>query len=130
MNNVHGDFINGNHIEHVIHVYINKPDDMPIQQFLTASSTEGSRFELGIDEAAANLARAASSLGASQLHGTFPSALSNDRDAFIHHMEDSHHNNIHDLPLELRITVGLMDALMENPSVRHSPTLPVTLASL
>ncbi|KAF7977385.1 hypothetical protein HWV62_3999 [Athelia sp. TMB] len=130
VNNVHGNLINGNHIEHVIHVYINKPDDISIQQFLAASTTESSSFELGSDEAAANLARIAFSLSASQLHGTLPSAPSYDRETFIGDLEDTRRNNIPDLPLELRIIVGLMDALMENASVRYSPTLPVTLASL
>ncbi|KAF7977372.1 hypothetical protein HWV62_3973 [Athelia sp. TMB] len=129
VNNINGDFINDAHFEQVIHVYINKPDGVPPQQFFAAYTIQSSGSQASTGDSAAILARVASALGASRPPVESSTAPS-DRDALNYKMDHTRQNTIHELPLELRVIAGLMDGLVENTSVRHSPTLPETLASL
>ncbi|KAF7982713.1 hypothetical protein HWV62_26564 [Athelia sp. TMB] len=132
VNNVNGNFTNEIHIEQVIQLCINKPDDVSIQQFFAVCGTQGRTDQLSHDDSvsAATLATVASSIGASRLPEIFSSIPASDRDALANKTVKNRYNNAHNLPLELRVISELMDALLENPSVQHSPTLPATLASL
>ncbi|KZP08713.1 hypothetical protein FIBSPDRAFT_254163 [Athelia psychrophila] len=126
VNNVNGNFAMGDHIEHVdiYNIYNIIPPDEVRERFRTMyppGSPPNGRTTTNI------IPIISLSLGLAQSHSPGASGPPTNQMA-INACDPS--SSATDPLIEIGVIVTIMDALIENPSLRHSVTLPETLASL